>query len=325
MIDFYSLYSIIKLIRTISPKIVHTFDTKPGLIGRLAARICSVPIIIGTLPGLGVLYSSEKKLIRMFRLFYQFVIKIVCELSTSTVFQNPDDRKLFLEKGIIKDSNSQIILGSGIDTNYFSMEKLKSSNLRKIRKSIGCENDDIVVTMVTRIIRSKGIQEFSNVAKRMNNNKVKFLLVGEYDPDDKNTFTKGEFENICDNIIWLGFRSDIREIMALSDIIALPTFYREGIPRVLLEGASLNKPLISTDAPGCREIIENGKNGYLIMPRDEEELKISIERLVSSPTERKRMGDLSRKLAVNNFDISRVVDAHKKLYNNLIKLNNFRI
>ena len=154
MIDFYSLYSIIKLIRTISPKIVHTFDTKPGLIGRLAARICSVPIIIGTLPGLGVLYSSEKKLIRMFRLFYQFVIKIVCELSTSTVFQNPDDRKLFLEKGIIKDSNSQIILGSGIDTNYFSMEKLKSSNLRKIRKSIGCENDDIVVTMVTRIIRS---------------------------------------------------------------------------------------------------------------------------------------------------------------------------
>ena len=319
--DIISLLKLIRLIKVKSPHIVHTFDTKPGLIGRIAAKICSVPIIISTLPGLGILFTSSEIKMRILRLIYEKITKIVCRLSEITVFQNPDDKELFINKGIVNDSNSTIILGSGIDINQFSIQNLKNSEIEKLRTEIGVNKDEVVVTLISRLLKSKGIREFASAAKLIGSNKkkIKFLLVGDYNPDEINSFSKDEFLNISDQVIWLGFRSDVKNIISISNIIVLPTYYREGIPRVLLEGASLNKPLIATNTPGCREIIVNGKNGYLIEPRNVNDLKTAILKLVNDPEKMKEMGDCSRNIVSSNFNITVVAKKYKELYGRVIK------
>ena len=156
-----------------SPHIVHTFDTKPGLIGRIAAKICSVPIIISTLPGLGILFTSSEIKMRILRLIYEKITKIVCRLSKITIFQNPDDKELFINKGIVNDSNSTIILGSGIDINQFSIQNIKKSEIEKLRREIRVNKDEVVVTLISRLIKSKGIREFASAAKLIGSNKKK--------------------------------------------------------------------------------------------------------------------------------------------------------
>ena len=311
--DVRSFFQLRKILYQEKFCLVHTFDTKPTILGRIAARLSGVPIIIGTIPGLGSLFSEESLSNRILRKFYIFSQKVACKVSDMTILQNQDDRDFFVSRKITDSSKVKIVRGSGVDTKRFSPENVDLDAVKKIKKEL-CLNGGLVISMITRLVKYKGIEEYLEAASLL---KVKypntdFLLVGPQD----NTLAALSLEEISkySNVVkYLGFRSDIPEILYLSDIVILPS-YREGIPRALLEAGSMGKPIITTNVPGCKEVVEDGINGFLIPTKDVKALLEAIEKLVLNEDLRKKMGKLSRKKVVEEFDSNIVFKEMLNIY-----------
>lgn len=295
---FLTLYNIFKHEKFI---IVHAFDTKPTILARVAARLAGVPIIIGTIPGLGSLFSEDSLSNRILRQFYIFFQKVACKISDITILQNQEDRDFFVSRRITDSLKVKIIRGSGVDTKRFSSENVDLEAVEKIKKEL-CLNDSPIISMITRLVRYKGIDEYLQAASLLKTKypNINFLLVG---PQDKTlaAFSLEEVSKYSNVVKYLGPRSDIPEILYLSDIVVLPSYYREGIPRALLEAASMGKPIITTDLPGCKEVVKDGVNGFLIPPKNPQALVEAIEKLILNEDLRKEMGVLSRKKAVEEF------------------------
>ena len=304
----------------VHPAIVHTFDTKPGVFARLAAWLAGVPVIIGTLPGLGTLYSKNDLRTRLILIIYQPLQKLACHLSGLTIFQNPDDATQFIKSGIVEEGKTIILPGSGIDTQIFDPTRFGFEEKSKIRTSLGLDESDVIVTMVSRLIRSKGVFEFAWAAQVLREHypQAVFLLVGPDDSESVNALTHVEREKVTNSVRWLGIRNDIPELLGISDIFVLPTYYREGIPRVLLEAASMGLPLVTTILPGCTEIVEHEKNGCLIPARDVEALEQAIETLILNPSLRKRFGEASRQRAMKYFDLTIIAEQTAQIYKKLL-------
>ena len=314
--DLQMVFDLRMIFRKIRPSIVHTFDTKPGVFARLAARMAGVPIIIGTLPGLGSLYSENDFRTRLIRSMYQPLQRLACHLSDLTIFQNPDDAAEFIRIGIVDKNKAIVLPGSGVDTWAFDPQRFNLEQKRRIRASLGLEENNVVVTMGSRLIRSKGVMEFVHVARAIQERypRAVFLLAGPDDRESVNALTFVEREQITNSVMWLGVRNDIPELMAISDIFVLPTYYREGIPRVLLEAASMGLPLVATNLPGCTEIIEHEKNGLLIPARDVGALEGAIEKLLLNPSLRMQFGRISRQRALRYFDLAIIADQTAEIY-----------
>ena len=323
--DIYTIFYLTHLFRFLKPDIVHTFDTKPGVLGRFAAKLVGVPVIIGTLPGLGVLYTDNSLLTRLKRGIYQPLQKLACRISDLTIFQNEDDLEQFIKAKIVQREKSQIIFGSGVNTRFFDPETITSQQHKNIRDEFGVPSSGLLITMITRLIRSKGVKEFSNAAKliKIKYPNVIFILVGWRDEESKDCLTNDELLSINNHIFWTGVRSDIVTILAASDVFVLPSYYREGIPRVLLEAASMKLPIITTNSTGCREVVENGKNGILIPVRNVEALADAMATLVRNKKLREKFGLESRNRAMARFDLSVIANQIGKIYLDL--LTNYKI
>jgi len=172
--------------------------------------------------------------------------------------------------------------------------------------------------MVARMVWSKGVREFVEAAKLLQaqHADTKFLLVGDVEPGSPLAISNEYLtRGVSDNVIWLGFRRDARELTALSDVVVLPSYYREGVPLTLLEGMSLGKPVVTTDSVGCREVVEEGRNGYLVPTRDPHALAEAIGRLLNDPVLRAEMGASGRSWVEREFNekliVARVI---KELY-----------
>lgn len=311
-----ALYHILKRERF---DIVHAFDTKPTIFARIAARLANVPIIIGTIPGLGSIFSEESLINSVLSRFYILLQTLASRLSDLTIFQNSDDRDFFIKKGIISISGTAIIKGSGIDTKVFSPEAVTHEAVQKIKTELGL-NDKVVVTMVARLVKYKGIREYLVAATLLDSkySNLVFLLIGPVD-DTLSAFPVKEIERYKEVIRYLGIRKDIPEILFLSDMVVLPSYYREGIPRVLLEAASMEKPLITTNLPGCRDVVDDCNNGFFVPSKDANALAEAIEKLILNKNLRKEMGVLSREKAIKEFDIDIVLKKTLNLYYELLK------
>ena len=175
--------------------------------------------------------------------------------------------------------------------------------------------------MITRLVRYKGIKEFLEAAKILKSKyrNIDFLLIGPVD-DTIAAFSLEEVKKYAGIVKYIGPRNDIPEILYFADIVVLPTYYREGIPRILLEAASMRKPIVTTDIPGCREIVENGVNGFIVPPKDSIALAKAIEKLILNEKLRKQMGKMSRKKVLEEFSLNIVfeqtLNAYKKLFKN---------
>jgi len=308
------------IFRQQKPDIVHAFDTKPCVLARLAARLAGVPIIIGTLPGLGSLYVDEGVTTRTVRALYEKLQTLACHLSDLTIFQNHEDLRFFVARGIVPAHKAIAIPGSGVRTDLFYPARISRSDRERVRAELGVKTNALLITMVSRLIRSKGVMEFAAAAQlvRQHYSQVKFLLVGPTDEESMNRFTPPELLQLTRALTWAGARSDIPAILAASDIFVLPTFYREGIPRVLLEAASMGLPIVTTDSPGCKEVVEPGVNGFLVPPRDPGALAEAILRLVEEPDLRQRFGQESRRRAVTYFDLSVIAEQIRSIYRELL-------
>lgn len=318
--DISTMNYLAGFISQVCPDLVHTFDTKPAVWGRLAAWYAHVPVVIGTIPGLGALYSKDDIRTRAVRSLYKPLQKLACHLSDRTIFQNSDDVEQFIRDGIIHREKTDTVFGSGVETRVFNPRRFTSEERRRVRDSLNLDETQVIVTMVSRLIRSKGVLEYARVARRICSQypRAVFLLVGSDDAESVDNLTVNERDLITNAVTMLGARSDIPELLAISDIFVLPTYYREGIPRVLLEAASMELPIIATKSPGCIEIVKDNLNGYLVPLHDDVALEQAVESLVLDFALRKQFGKESRRLAINQFDIDIVAKQTALIYNKLL-------
>jgi glycosyltransferase involved in cell wall biosynthesis len=318
--DVFTVCQLASIFRKARPHIVHTFDTKPGLWGGLAARWAGVPVVIGTFTGLGSLYSNDDFKTRLMRRIYQPLRKWVCNISDLNIFQNRDDARQMIETGMVREQKAGIILGSGVQTDVFSRAHVSEARQAQLREEFGVRADEIVVSMISRVIRTKGVLEFMSAAQEINrrHSNVRFLLIGPDDEESLDRLDAAERARLKHSVIWPGARRDIPAVLAISDVFVLPSAYREGIPRVLLEAASMGLPIVTTDSPGCNEVVEDGVNGFLTPLRDAHALAGAITRLIEQPQLRRRFGQNSRQRAVERFDLAVIADQIGSMYRQLL-------
>lgn len=301
LITFLSIFKILLIHR---PDVIHNVGLKPCLYGGIVSRFYNRSIVINAISGLGYLFTTDK--IGFKQRLYSKVLKLGFHIKTKTIFQNPDDLRLFKKIGILnKISRSYIIKGSGVDI----FDKYKFSPVIKKKK--------IVVLFPARILYTKGVKEFCLAANKVNRQicNIEFILIG--DNDDQN------LSSISENILykwerdfgvkWLGYKSDMIPFYKESDIVVLPS-YREGLPKSLIEACAIGRPIITTDAPGCRECVEEGVNGFLVPIKDFVVLGERILHLATDFSLRKKMGQSSRLLAEKEFSIKSVIDKTLALY-----------
>jgi glycosyltransferase involved in cell wall biosynthesis len=319
IVDAWAVWKLVRMFRADRPAIVHTFDTKPGVWGRLAAKLAGVPVVIGTLTGLGSLYSEPNWKGRLIRPVYEHLQTLVSGWVDLTVFQNADDAREMERRGVVPPGRSAIIPGSGVRTDVFTPRSGDAE--LPLRAELGVPEGGIVVAMVSRILRSKGVLEFAAAARRVQQVEpgITFLLVGQADLGSLDALSADELRQLQESVVWAGWRGDVKDILALSDVFVLPSFYREGIPRVLIEAASTALPLIAVDGPGLREVVEDGVNGVLVPPRDSAAIAEAVLRLARAPELRARLGARSRERAVSRFDLAVVAEKTRSLYQALLK------
>ena len=247
--------------------------------------------------------------------------KLAAYASDLIIFQNHDDARRSIDLGLVQQDKFQVILGSGVETDTFDQKRVSDNERAHVRTDLEIGPDDVVVAMVSRVIKSQGVLEFAQSARQLRTRypEVRFLLVGPTDDVDLDQLSPIELRELKDSVSWLGPRRDIRAVLSICDILALPTAYGEGIPRVLLEGASMGLPIVAIDTAGCNEVVVDGFNGILVPPRDPERLTRALLRLIEEAHLREQFGRRSRRRAITCFDISIVADQTRSVYEQLLR------
>ena len=307
--EFKLLKQLFFIFKLIKPDLVHLITIKPILMGGILAKILKIPAVVISFSGLGLILKN--KIFNKIISFFLYVA--LSNKNQKIIFQNNNDRSYIskIRSGIYE--TSEIIKGSGVDLSIFSHSKKENED---------CTN--LIVMMASRLLYSKGVNEFIKAAKIINkvNKKIRFVLVGDVDPENPDSIKKNELlrwksENFVE--IW-GYKKDMREIFKKCDIFVFPSYYGEGLPKVLIEAAACGCAIITTDHPGCRDAVEPS-SAILIPVRDHLALVNSILNLVKNPQKIKKMAISGRRLAEREFDLNKVVDRHigiyKKLFSNI--------
>jgi glycosyltransferase involved in cell wall biosynthesis len=318
VLDAYGSWQLLRIFRAERPDVVHTFDTKPGVWGRLAARIAGVPVVIGTLPGLGSLYTPTGWKGTVVRFVYQPLQALASRAADRTVFQNTDDAHEFERRRVVPRGKAMVIPGSGVRTELFC--PAVGAAEAAYRAELGLREGGLVVLMVSRVLRSKGVLELARAAHavRREDSAIQFLLAGPSDAESLDALTAAELQELRNAITWIGPRRDVKRLLALADVFVFPSFYREGVPRVLLEAASMALPLVAADVAGSRDVVEHGVNGFLVPPRDSPAIAEAVLRLAREPELRARLGAQSRRRAVAYFDLAVIAERTTSLYRELL-------
>jgi len=305
--ELKSLLSIYRLMRTLQADVIHLVAIKPVIYGGLMARLVKVSSVVAAISGLGTVFIARNFHARFVRAGVNHLYRLALKhANLKVIFQNPEDRKFLVQIGACSPSQTALIRGSGVDLLAY--------------KSLPETNDNVVVVMISRLLKDKGVLEFVAAAKILKSAGIKaqFLLIGEPDPGNP-TFINESLLELWRNeghVQILGFRENIAQLMAQANIVVLPS-YREGLPKVLVEAAACGRAVITTDTPGCRDAIENMKTGLLVPVRDANALALAMQQLIENPDLRQQFGKAGRELAEREFAIEKIVADHLKIYNEL--------
>jgi glycosyltransferase involved in cell wall biosynthesis len=318
--DVHAFAALWRLMRSYRPDIVHAFDTKPAIYGCLAARLAGIPVVLGTVTGLGSLYGDHSGSAPIVRWVYEWLQRLTSQCADLTIFQNHCDLDEFVARRVVPAGKAALIAGSGVATNVLDPARISHAERCAVRASLRIPADAPLVTLVSRIIRSKGVGEFVAAARQIRRQKPQthFLLVGGADHDSVDNFRADELAEFGRVVNWPGARRDIPEVLAASDVFVLPSYLREGIPRVLLEAAAMGLPIVTTDTPGCNDVVEDGVNGFLTTRHNPAALSRAIVTLLDQPELRRRFGLVSRRRAVERFDLAVVVRQTRLHYQELL-------
>lgn len=297
-----------KLYVKLKPELIHHVTIRPVLYGSIAARQVKIPSVVNALSGLGYVYINNTKKNRVLRVFLDRLFKWGFNHPNSIlILQNVDDKSMILSRNIIKDKKIKIIPGSGVDTNLI-IPKDKT-------------NGDVKVALIGRMLWDKGIREFVEAARICYRNELKatFHLYGApYDSNPMSISNQQLSEWHDEGIVQIhGHIENIPDILNEIDIVCLPS-YREGLPKSLIEAAAAGLPIITTDVPGCRDVVSDGVNGYLVPMKDIDLLAGRIHELVNDKSKRVIFGIAGRKIAVERFSVDLIVADTLDVYDSLL-------
>ena len=291
---FYKLYTHLK------PDVLLHYTIKPNIYGTLAAKLAGIPVI-SNISGLGTVFLNNKLSSKIARLLYRIALKI----PVTVFFQNKDDRDLFIQLKLVAKEKTALLPGSGINTQKF------------LPLPVIKDNTDLQFLFIGRLLKDKGLVEYVEAARllKIDYPQVQFLVLGAFyaeNPTAITTETMAQWEREGD-ITYLGVSDDIASMIAAVDCVVLPS-YREGLSRVLLEAASMEKPIVTTDVPGCRDVVDDGVNGFLCQPKNGSDLAAAIKKMIQiSPQERECMGKKGREKVVTEFDECLVINKYLKV------------
>jgi glycosyltransferase involved in cell wall biosynthesis len=307
--EFFTFLRILKIYYQLKPDLIHHVTIKPIIYGTIASAILNKAFVVNAISGLGFTFSSGSSS-RLLKFLVKNLLKISLKYQKSKIiFQNPDDFNLFIENKLISSNQGVLIKGSGVDCKVFS-------------PSLSDFNKEKIVILPSRMIVEKGIYEFVDAARLLHLEfpNVRFVLVGKIDSGNPSSIDYFEImawekEGILE---WWGHQSDMVTVLNKGTMVVLPTFYGEGLPKVLLEAAACSKPIISTNVPGCKEIVRHEVNGLLIPPKDEVALAEAIRRLLDNPEFAKQLGENGREIVKNEFSEELVVEKTFEVYDHLL-------
>ena len=301
------------------PNVVHHVGMKTILWGTLAAKFAGVNGVVNAISGLGGFFAEDNKGL-MAKLMPKVLKFSHDRKNLLCIFQNNEDKGLYVKNGIIKEEQARYIKGSGVDLKEFcyTPEPVVNENDNQNEKTA----NKIRVILTARMIVEKGIFILTEAAEKLRSkyeDKVEFLLVGGID-DHPGAITKEQLDAVCDGkyIKWLGYRTDVKELLQQSHIVAFPSYYMEGLPKSLIEATAVGRPIITTQSIGCKDTVDDGVNGYLIAPKEVEPLVEKLRMLIDDAALRQKMGKAAREKAERDFSLDVVIEKHLKIYQELV-------
>lgn len=291
--DAKSLFQLINFFNEIKPDIVLAYTIKPIIWAGIAARITGVPNFHGLVTGLGYVFQGTGGIRSALKKIVTMLYKLSLNKSKSVIFQNHDNRSTFLESNLVAESKTHVVSGSGINLTHF-----KHTALPKQCRFL----------LIARLLRDKGIYEYIEAAKLVKEKypEIHFDLVGPVDPSP-NAISLEEVQSwhTMGIINYCGEQKDVRPFIESSSVFVLPS-YHEGVPRTVLEAMSMRRPILTTDAPGCRETVKNGVNGWLVDVGSSKLLAEKMIWFVENQSELENMATESLKYAEDRFDVKKV-------------------
>ena len=296
------------LIKAVSPALVHAITVKPNIYAGAACRKLKIPCVM-TVAGLGSVFSSrgwKKELAkRVITRGYRRVLRN--NHQATLIFENQDDAEFFITQRLATAAQINVIPGAGVDTKQFAYQPPREVQL------------PYRVLFAARLLWDKGLAELIEAVDIMRGKGlvVELLVAGIVDHDNSNAIPLRQVEqwHAEQKINWLGQIKAMAKLIASADVVALPTTYGEGVPRILIEAAAIGRPIVATDVTGCRDIVKNGGNGILVPPWDVNELSIALEKILNSAELREKLSVAGRKLVEMSFCQEKVIDSTIKVYN----------
>lgn len=318
--NIWQMWTLIRIYSRIKPDVVHHYTVKPNLYGALAAWICAVPVTFTGITGLGQLFSAGGGLRRrtMRGAVRQLFRNVVAELSDRLIFQTEHDINVLLGNRGVRRKAHVVSGGAGVDTRYYDVRRVSSAQQEAVRKELNIPSGAPVVLMASRLLYEKGVGHYVAAAGIVKARcpQIRFLLAGDRDPGNFGSVAIADVQKWHDAgvVDLLGFREDIRTLLALADVVVHPTYYPEGIPRILIEASSMSKPIVGTSIPGVEQILSNRVNGLVVPPRDVGAVAAAIQQLVADADACVEFGNAGRRLVEEQFDSRLVVKQHLEEY-----------
>jgi len=302
--ELRSIWALSRIYKAQKPDLVHHFTIKPVIYGTIAARMAGVPKIVNSITGLGFVFTSSSIKAKILGVLVKNLYRFYFSSSNvRVIFQNLDDRDFFIANGIINKTSSNLVEGSGVDVHKFT----PNETLNKHPK----------ILLASRLLIEKGIFEFMEAIESLKNRGLDFeaVVAGDIDPANPGSISESQFRSWQQSGVatFLGFQNDMVALLKNTDIACLPS-YREGLPMSLLEAMAAGKPLVTTDAPGCRATVRDGRNGFLVPAKTSKPLADALEKLIVDPSLRQKMGAESRVLAVELFSKEKITAEIIKIY-----------
>jgi len=304
--DLTTIYRYYQAYKELRPDVVLHYTIKPNIYGTIAASLLNIPSI-NNIAGLGTLFIKQNFVTKIAKWLYKFSQKRAAKI----FFQNSDDFKMFVDEGLVEKEKCDVLPGSGVDIKKFMPIEKKDDGVFRF-------------LLISRMLWAKGVAEFVDAARiiKQKHNNVEFQLLGHLDTKSPTAISKEQMDIwVKDGYVnYLGSSDDVRVEIARADCIVLPSYYREGTPRVLLESASMQKPIITTDNVGCRDVVDDGVNGFLCEVKNAKDLADKMEKMLNlSAEQREAMGKAGREKMVKEFDEKIVINKYLEAIKEIVK------
>lgn len=313
--DVSTLKEFVRLCRRLRPDIVHAHNPKPGVYGRIGARVAGVPHVVNTVHGL---YAQPGDAWTRRAAVYSLE-RLAATCSDAELVQNPEDVTVLRRLGI--SAEKLHVLGNGIDLDRFD-PAARGLSRQKVRAQLNIEPEEVVVGLVGRLVAEKGYREVFAAAAELRERQpnIHFLVVGPADTDKTDAISPQELECASNayGVTFLGMRDDVEDLYLAMDLYVLAS-HREGFPRSAMEAAAMGLPIVATNIRGCRQVVDDGRTGLLVPVRDPTALARAVEALAVDPDRRREMGQAARTKAVSEFDDRRQIETTLRVYETLLR------